>query len=320
MGKKYMKLAVLLLAVVTVITVLGFTMQEKDETTELWGMADAKEVNVNSKVSGRVVKICVKEGEQVEAGQILAYIDRDNQDIARVEAQAAIAAQLAQLEQANIMAQNSRSVLDADLAKAKSDYDTAASNEARYRSLLASGAVSAQVYESYHNQLRTAQSALASAEANLLQNDVNEQSVNMHNEQLKELRAKLATVELSKDETVIRAPSDGIITKSYLEEGELVSPTVPLFSLQDPYDNWVDFKVKETELSKYALDQEVMVRGRDGETELVGHIVNISHKPEYATIKATSERGEKDITAFNVKVQLDSDCVRPGMRFRLERE
>lgn len=38
----------------------------------------------------------------------------------------------------------------------------------------------------------------------------------------------------------------------------------------------------------------------------------------FATQRATSERGdETDIVSFNVKVQVDSDVLRPGMRFRL---
>ena len=37
----------------------------KAEVVETWGMADAKEININSKVSGRVVKLFVEEGDRV---------------------------------------------------------------------------------------------------------------------------------------------------------------------------------------------------------------------------------------------------------------
>ena len=58
--------------------------------------------------------------------------------------------------------------------------------------------------------------------------------------------------------------------------------------------------------------------GRDGKTEVTGTITDISKKAEFATQRATSERGdETDIVSFNVKVQVDSEVLRPGMRFRL---
>ena len=45
----------------------------QEELSVTWGRADAKEININSKISGRVVKLLVKEGEKVEQGQLLAY-------------------------------------------------------------------------------------------------------------------------------------------------------------------------------------------------------------------------------------------------------
>ena len=38
----------------------------QEELSVTWGRADAKEININSKISGRVVKLLVKEGEKVE--------------------------------------------------------------------------------------------------------------------------------------------------------------------------------------------------------------------------------------------------------------
>ena len=98
----------------------------------------------------------------------------------------------------------------------------------------------------------------------------------------------------------------------------MISNGTPLVAVQDPTDNWVDIKVPETELSKYAVGQQVKLIGRDGKTEVTGTITDISKKAEFATQRATSERGdETDIVSFNVKIQVNSDALWPGMRFRL---
>lgn len=58
--------------------------------------------------------------------------------------------------------------------------------------------------------------------------------------------------------------------------------------------------------------------GRNDGLRLQGRIVDISKKPNFATYRATSERGDDDdIITFNVKVQVNDVRVRPGMRFRL---
>lgn len=58
--------------------------------------------------------------------------------------------------------------------------------------------------------------------------------------------------------------------------------------------------------------------GRDNKTKVMGTVTDISKKAEFATQRATSERGDaSDIVSFNVKIQVNSDALWPGMRFRL---
>lgn len=43
---------------------------------QVWGRADAKEIDINTKVAGRVIQLNVKEGDHVKAGDVIAYINR----------------------------------------------------------------------------------------------------------------------------------------------------------------------------------------------------------------------------------------------------
>lgn len=124
--------------------------------------------------------------------------------------------------------------------------------------------------------------------------------------------------DVSLDETEIRAPFDGIITEKYVEEGSMISNGTPLVAVQDPTDNWVDLKVPETQLADFSVGQDITLVGRDGKTKVTGTITDISKKAEFATQRATSERGDaSDIVSFNVKIQINDPVLRPGMRFRL---
>ena len=130
-------------------------------------------------------------------------------------------------------------------------------------------------------------------------------------------KAAVAEVEVALDETEIRAPFSGIITNKYVEQGAMISTGTPIVAIQDPLDNWVNIKVKETELSNYQLQQTLDLEGRDANLKLSGTVIDISKKPEFATYRATSERGDNDIITFNVKIQINSEKIRPGMRFKL---
>jgi len=309
------------------------THRAKADVTGNWGMASAKELNINSKVAGRVVELCVAEGDYVEKGQVIARIDTDTQKAQQRQAQASLAAQYAQLQQVVIASQSAAGTLEANLraaearvGQAQTGVNLAAREERRYRQLLSAEAVSQATYDTYRSKYEEAEAVLAAAQADvssaqaaLLKNQENKSLEQAAREQAEALQGQLDEVNVSLSETEIRAPFSGIITQKYVEEGALISGAVPLYALQDAQDNWVDFKVKETELAGFAVGDQVMMLGRDGEVQLKGTVESIRRKGDFATQKATSERGDVDMMSFNVKVRTNDERIWPGMRFRLMR-
>ncbi len=310
----------------------GCSRSAEQDTVE-WGRADAKEIDVNTKVAGRVVELLVKEGDQVKEGQVIARIDdRDlltqkaqvEADIAAIEAQGTQASAVTRMQSGTTASQLQEA--QAAAGKAAADLELAASDYARYRELVAAGAVSQQVYEQQLARYRVAErtkaqadAAVASASSALTQNDVNRANEEAVARNLDQAKAKLAQIEVALSETEIHAPFDGVITKKYVEEGSMLSLGTPLVAVQDSQDNWVDIKVPETELSRFALGDTWTLLARDGKTEVTGTVTDVSQKAEFATQRATSERGDAtDIVSYNVKLQTDSPAIRPGMRFRLE--
>ena len=61
------------------------------------------------------------------------------------------------------------------------------------------------------------------------------------------------------------------------------------------------------------------MQGRNDFVKLVGTVESIRRKADFATQKATSERGDVDIIAFNLKVRTNDEQIYPGMRFKLLR-
>lgn len=298
---------------------------------EVWGRAEAKEVDVNSKIPGRVLTLMVKEGDHVTKGQILARID--SRDIAAKanEAQAAIKAVAAQVSQAStatsLQSQTAEATVDAaqaQLSKAASDLTLAETDYKRFKKLVESGSVSRQLYDTYNARYEAAQAGYALAETNvtkaqagLLQVSMSKDTEETALRRMQQSQAALQFVEVALDETEIKAPFDGLITAKYVEEGAMVSIGMPIVAIQDSGDNWINVKVKETELDKYQVGQTVQLEGRDSAVKVQGTIIDISKKAEFATYRSTNERNDNDIITFNVKIQVNSDILRPGMRFKL---
>ena len=326
-GTGYLSLIVLLLVFTNFIT----GCSKNTQVQEVWGRAEAKEVDVNSKVPGRVISLFVKEGDQVEKGQLLARID--NRDIVAKtnQAKAGVDALESQLAQSSTVTALQDQTLQATLASSKAQLANAQTNLSltekdvnRFNELAASGAVSQQIvdgyrakYESAQANYNVAQAGVAAAEASLLQSKANRENEAVVQGKIMQAKAAVTEVEVYLDETEIRAPFSGIVTTKYIEQGAMISTGTPIVAIQDPLDNWVNIKVKETDLGNYQLKQTLDLEGRDANLKLSGTIIDISKKPEFATYRATSERGDNDIITFNVKIQVNSEKIRPGMRFKL---
>lgn len=108
----------LLLALSVVCLASGCSLQKEAASDELWGRADAKETDINSKVAGRVVQLRVKEGDTVKQGDIIAYIDQRDLLAQKAQAEANIKALQAQVRQSGV-------VTDLQDSTSKSQVDTA---------------------------------------------------------------------------------------------------------------------------------------------------------------------------------------------------
>lgn len=268
---------------IAALAISGCDKKDNPDDSTIWGQADATEISINTKIPGRLVDLYVQEGVQVHKGDVLAQIDAREVSAMNAAAKAKISA-----------AKAARLQAEANLDQARRDL-------ARYEELYRAGAISRSMYENLQSKCDILAAACEQAEANV------EASTEAFNQSA-----------VNVGETVITAPFDGIVTTKYVDAGAMVSTGMPIVGLQDPSKNWVNFKVKETDLDKYKLNSEVTLYGRNKDLQVKGTIVDISQKPNFATYRATSERGDdQDIITYNVKVQVNDPRIHPGMRFRM---
>jgi membrane fusion protein (multidrug efflux system) len=95
-------------------------------------------------------------------------------------------------------------------------------------------------------EVQEAEAAYQLAVANAGIEDLKRERIKLLEAKLKEEEAKVATARLRLENTVIRSPLDGVVSRKRVEQGEMVQRGQPILVVNDPRDVWVLTNVKET--------------------------------------------------------------------------
>jgi HlyD family secretion protein len=325
-----MKTAGKIIGVIGVILVVGIGLflflnhcttvaKAPDQPLEITGSVAVKETDVNVKVPGKVLSIMVDEGQEVTAGEVIAKLEADNIEAKADLTNAVIEAATAQYQKAKNGARPQQLEQAKNLVEqAKAAYDLAKVTYNRLNGLYKEGVLPRQKLDMVKTDFEVSEARLQSAreQYDLVKEGAQKEDVAAANALVKQAQAARAEVQTYLNDTNIKAPIDGIVTMKAVEDGELVSTGMPLVTISNLKDAWVEMKVRETKINQFNLGQTVPVKvvGVPGKV-YQGKVTYIAAKPSFATERAYQEKGEKDMVAFAVKIKLNNDNLklRPGM-------
>lgn len=199
-------------------------------------------VNLSPKNSGILQKLLVEQGDRVTKGQVIARMQNDDLDAQLMQAQARVAqmqARLAEQKAGNrpqeiSQAQAKVAQAEALVAQAQAKLNLADQKIRRNRSLADEGAISRDRLDEIQNDGNTARATLEQEQASLQEARRNLDLMKAGSRvediadaegQLQEAIGNLKAVQVKQDDTLIRAPFDGIVTQKYATEGAFVTPT-----------------------------------------------------------------------------------------------
>ena len=200
-------------------------------------------VQVAPKVSGQIIKVLVKDNQQIKTGELIAIIDDADYKVRYEKSKSlyekAIAAQ--RVAQANYNASQ------IEIKNAKADLE-------RYQKLYNTGAVSKQ-------QLDMAQTKYESTQARLINADENVMNGNnkVADADIKALKADMDKAALELSYTKIYAPQNGTISNRTVEKGAYVGVGTPLCVIV-PHDVWIVANFKESQVGKMHKGQVVDIK------------------------------------------------------------
>ena len=286
---------------------------------EIQGEMEATQIRVASKVPGRIDRIAVKKGQQVEKGDFLFAINSPEIEARLQQATAARNAAAAQSLKARNGAQ------EEDIQAAYSTYLKAEAAARlhektfqRVSNLFEAGVAPEQKKDEAETQMKASRETANAARSvwEKAQKGARYEDKTAAQELVNQAEGAIAEVESYLRETQISAPANGEISNIISEEGELVGTGFPVITILDLQDNWATLFIREDLLADIRMGSEFKADiPALGKKDVLFKINYISPMADFATWTSTKTSGGFDMKSFEIHaVPLEKpEGLRPGM-------
>lgn len=123
-------------------------------------------------------------------------------------------------------------------------------------------------------------------------------------QQKKFMEVQLQELELAKSRLTLHAPEDGKIINVLQKYGEMVSPNVPVVLLETKRI-YYDIYVSENQAVNLREGDEIICTTVAGNKQVKGTIRLLTQAPGFADLKQSREKGQADLSAFQVRIYID---------------
>lgn len=213
--------------------------------------------------AGRVARVLVEQGEQVEAGQLLAEMDP-------IDLQERLTASRHALTRAKAAV----SAVQAQSRESESRFATADASAKRFASLKEQGFVSAEAERAKGHESRAAEAALQASRANI-------DSTHADGERLS---AEVRALEKQLGNTRLMAPVAGLIMTRELEPGSTAVAGQAVLRMVETDSFWLRVRIDQGRSAGLAVGQSasIVLRSRPGES-LTGKVARIEQLSDAVT-------------------------------------
>ncbi|MFN3772506.1 HlyD family secretion protein [Cloacibacterium normanense] len=291
------------LFLVTLLSLGACKNETPQQLTE--GKTKKEIVSFAPKVTGRILKIYVEEGQTVKAGDTLAMLDVPEVSAKIAQAKGATAAATAQAQ----MAKNGATADQLRQLKAKQkglaeQYEYAQKSFKRAQNMYKDSLLSPQNYDEAFAKLQGAKAQYDAVNAELHDVEIGTrlEKIEMAIGQENQARGVLQEANVAYSERYIIATNDMEIETISLNVGELATAGYALFNGYIPNSTYFRFTIPESKISKYQKGMTVNMKSTYGNQEFSGKIVSIKQLTKYADITTAFPDYQPDDAVYEIKV------------------
>lgn len=311
------QLAGLLGIIVLIFVAWGLYQAFQPQRLPLQGQMDAQEVNVSSKVAGRVGQVNVKLGDTVSQGQLLFQLTSPEVDakVAQATAAAQAADAVSQKAQAGARPEEVRAA-KANWQRAQTGAAIAKTTYDRVNNMFAEGVIARQKRDEAEAQWRAAeqQAQAARAQYDMANAGARPEDKNAASAQARQVGAVLTEAQVALAETRIAAPVAGQVSKIQIQPGELAPQGFPVMTLVNLADAWAVLQVREDEMAAFAMGSTHTANVPALKQQLTFKVSSMAVMPDFATWRA-ARPGGTDLRTFEIRLRpaIRVEGLRPGM-------
>jgi membrane fusion protein (multidrug efflux system) len=280
--KRIAAVALVLLTVVLGLTGYWFTHRHIQTTDDAYVASDI--TALSAKVAGYIAAVDVEDNQPVKKGDVLVRLESRDYEARRDQAQALAQARrmaLAQFE-AQLKQQGAQvRAAGADVSAAAADTERAKLDFERAQKLVKNEFASRQKLDltQADSERTAAQLKRAKANVDAAQGQIGVLLAGLAQAKAlaEEAEAQLELAQIDLDNTVIRAPVDGIIGNRSAQAGEYVRPGTQLLVVVPVDHVWIEANFKETQLTHMKPGQTVSIKiDAFPDQPLTGHVESIA--------------------------------------------
>lgn len=280
------------------------------------GRIEATEIDLASKLPGRVAELLVAEGAYVKAGQTLARMDVQSLVAQRDEARA----RLDQARQTVAGAEAQVALRESDLqatqalvAQREAELDSAERRLARSETLAKEGASSGQELDDDRARVRSVAAALRATQAQVKAASAAvvaaRTQVTAARSAVAAAEAGVARVQVELGDAELKAPRDARVQYIVTQPGEVIGAGGKLLNLVDLSDVTMSFFLPETVAGRVALGAEVRIVLDAAPQYVIPATVSFVASTAQFTPKTVETASERQKLMFRVKAQIDRELL-----------
>ncbi|GHT00084.1 membrane protein [Bacteroidia bacterium] len=256
------------------------------------GTFEATEVLVSAQASGQILQLDLTEGQTLEAGKEVGWIDTVQLYLKKKQLLA------------GMKAVDSRTYnVSLQIASLKQQIAKQQTELARFRNLVQSNAATQKQVDDIQSSIDVLQKQLT-AQTETLQNTNSSLSAEVSG-----LYIQVEQINDLINRSIISSPLTGVVLSKYAEEGELAVQGKALFKVADMEHVYLRAYITADQLTQLKLNQEVSVFtdfGKKEMTEYKGMITWIADKAEF-TPRTVLTKNERANLVYAVKIAVKND-------------
>lgn len=277
------------------VVMLLASCHRNGDTSDAYGNFESTETIISTSASGKIMEFKVEEGQQLEAGQQVGYIDTVQLYLKKMQLLAS---------RKSIGSKTGNIVAQIDVLKAQKE--TAESEKLRFEKLVAQKAATSKQLDDINAQLRVIDAQVKSIQT---------QNVPVMSE-IESLDAQIEQVEDQIKKSIIINYTKGTVLVKYAEQFEITAFGKPLYKIANLDTMTLRVYVSGAQLPQVKIGEEVKVIVDNGEQSLdtlSGAVSWIAATAEF-TPKTVQTRDERVNLVYAVKVRVKNDgALKIGM-------